>query len=275
MKNSTIICGVIELAFVAMGFTSCWQQSSAVDGQSQGLFSSQKVVEAMEVPLAKGDMRILKREGYTLSYNDVYKIPNWVAWELTAKEVDGRTKRTNEFIEDTDLPIKVRSQFGDYKDPRYDRGHMAPAGDMKWSQKAMNESFLMSNMCPQASHLNRGCWRILEESCRNWAQKYGEIYIVCGPIVSEEGTLQRIGRNKVVVPDSFFKVVLYKNAGDYYAVGFVFPNDDCNDSMRSYATSVNEVERLTNIDFFHQLSDDVEERVEATYDLSKLRFNTK
>ncbi len=273
MKKSMIynIYNVV-LWGMTLGLTACGQH---VEGKGQALLAQPIVMaDAMEIPMGGNDTRILNRSGYTLSYNDRMKIPNWVAWELTAEEVAGRVKRADEFIVDTELPVNARSEDRDYRDPRYDRGHMAPAGDMKWSRKAMEESFLLSNMCPQASHLNRGCWRILEESCRKWAQQYGNIYIICGPIVSKENTPLKIGKNKVTVPDSFFKVVLYKKNG-YHAVGFVFPNDDCHRPVRDYAVSVDEVERMTGLDFFHQLPDDVETEVESTLDLSRLKINSK
>lgn len=267
------IC-IIAFWGITCCFVSC---GNHVEGKKQSFssFNVESSEAVLEIPIGKKDTRILKRTGYTLSYNDEQKIPTWVAWELTAEEVAGRVKRADEFIVDTDLPVNARSEDKDFRDPRYDRGHMAPAGDMKWSQEAMEESFLLSNMCPQASQLNRGCWRILEESCRKWAQQYGRVYIVCGPVVAGRGTQQKIGRNKVTVPDSFFKVILYKSSNDFHAVGFVFPNDDCYQPVKSYAVSVDEVERMTGIDFFHLLPDDVEKRIESTADLGKLKLNAK
>ena len=172
-------------------------------------------------------------------------------------------KRSNEFFTDEDLPVRYRSEHRDYSGSRYDRGHMVPAGDMKWDEQAMKESFYMSNMCPQAPNLNKGDWRILEEQCRKWAQRYGTLFIACGPIVDKRlSSKKRIGRSKVLVPDGFFKVVL-KMGRKPSAIGFVFPNDDCNQSLMEYAMSVDNVEELTGIDFFHHLPDDQEEMLEA------------
>lgn len=221
--------------------------------------------EALELPaMRKTDTRLLIRTGYTLSYNDAWKIPNWVAWQLTAEEVAGKVKRTDEFLVDPDLPTRFQSEHRDYSGSSYDRGHMAPAGDMKWDEQAMQESFYMSNMCPQAPNLNKGDWRILEEQCRKWAQRYGMVYVVCGPIVDERiSQKKKIGRNKVLVPDGFFKVVL-KLGDKPSAVGFIFPNDDCNAALADYAVSVDQVEAVTGIDFFHRLPDEQENALEAT-----------
>lgn len=221
--------------------------------------------EALELPaMRKTDTRLLTRTGYTLSYNDAWKIPNWVAWQLTAEEVAGKVKRTDEFLVDPDLPTRFQSEHRDYSGSSYDRGHMAPAGDMKWDEQAMQESFYMSNMCPQAPNLNKGDWRILEEQCRKWAQRYGMVYVVCGPIVDERiSQKKKIGRNKVLVPDGFFKVVL-KLGDKPSAVGFIFPNDDCNSALADYAVSVDQVEAVTGIDFFHRLPDEQENALEAT-----------
>jgi endonuclease G len=141
---------------------------------------------------------------------------------------------------------------------------MAPAGDMKWDERAMQESFYMSNMCPQAPNLNKGDWRVLEERCRKWAERYGTLFIACGPIVNESVNHKKIGRsNKVLVPDGFFKVVL--KLGEHpSAIGFIFPNDDCNAPLESYAVPVDSVEVLTDIDFFHLLPDNQENLLEAT-----------
>lgn len=227
--------------------------------------SSVSLSSGFEMPAIREDVdtRILSRTGYTLSYNDEWKIPNWVAWQLTDERVKGRVKRSNEFFTDEDLPVRYRSEHRDYSGSRYDRGHMVPAGDMKWDEQAMKESFYMSNMCPQAPNLNKGDWRILEEQCRKWAQRYGTLFIACGPIVDKRlSSKKRIGRSKVLVPDGFFKVVL-KMGRKPSAIGFVFPNDDCNQPLMEYAMSVDDVEELTGIDFFHYLPDDQEEMLEA------------
>lgn len=209
--------------------------------------------------------QILKRTGYVASYNKTTLLPNWVAWHLTAERTEGSAKRSGvDFAEDTEVP-EPRATDWDYYNSGYDRGHMCPAADNKWSKKAMEESFLFTNMCPQNGNLNRGDWNEMEMACRKWAKKYGGLYIVCGPILYK-GKHKTIGKNKVVVPEAFFKVVL-RTGDDPQAIGFIYKNTSGNRPKDSYVNTVDEVERITGIDFFPSLPDDVEKKVEAECDL--------
>lgn len=209
--------------------------------------------------------QILKRTGYVASYNKTTLLPNWVAWHLTAERTEGSAKRSGvDFAEDTEVP-EPRATDWDYHNSGYDRGHMCPAADNKWSKKAMEESFLFTNMCPQNGNLNRGDWNEMEMACRKWAKKYGDLYIVCGPILYK-GKHKTIGKNKVVVPEAFFKVVL-RTGDDPQAIGFIYKNTSGNRPKDSYVNTVDEVERITGIDFFPSLPDDVEKKVEAECDL--------
>ena len=206
---------------------------------------------------------ILKRTGYIVSYNTKTNIPNWVAWHLTAEHTSGSVERHHEvFHEDTDAPTP-RVTDEDYFNSGFDRGHMCPAGDNKWDRKAMNETFLFTNICPQVHALNEGAWNDLELACRRWARKYGDVYIVCGPIL-DDSQHRTIGRRKVVVPKRFFKVILCLQDGPK-AIGFVYENSSHNSrSLFKNATNVDEIEQLTGIDFFPKLRDDIETRIEAT-----------
>ena len=123
--------------------------------------------------------RILQRVGYTTSYNEQTKTPNWVAWHLTKAHTYGKNQRKQEvFTEDEDIAKSLRATNMDYYNSRYDRGHMCPAGDNKWDKEAMRQSFLFTNICPQNHGLNKYEWNDLEILCRDWARKYGAIDIV-------------------------------------------------------------------------------------------------
>lgn len=204
---------------------------------------------------------IINRTGYTLSYNQYYKNPNWVAWELTREETKGETERYDRFMPDPDLP-EPRVVHKDYTKSGYDRGHMAPAADMKWNRQAMIESFYMSNICPQVGNLNRGDWNDLEELCRDWADKYGRIYIACGPIFDSKSP-KRIGVHKVAVPDRFFKVILIYNRKNPIAMGFIFKNTAHSQDIEKYMVTVDSVENVTGMDFFSKLPDEIENRIES------------
>ena len=212
-------------------------------------------------PIAGGQEQILHRAGYTVSYNAETKLPNWVAWQLTADRLTGTAKRKNSaFQEDEEVP-SPRATLQDYYSSGYDRGHMCPAGDNKWSTEAMDQSFLLTNICPQAPSLNRGDWNEMENACRAWAKQYGKVYIVCGPVLYK-GKHKTLGKNKVVVPEAFFKVVLCME-GTPKAIGFIYKNGDGNRPKGDYVNSVDEVERITGIDFFPALPDEVENKVES------------
>lgn len=223
-----------------------------------------EAVEGLEIPakLTAQPEQILKRAGYTVSYNSNTRLPNWVAWHLTAEHLKGNTSRKEKsFQEDEDVKTP-RATDSDYFRSGYDRGHMCPAGDNKWSDEAMTQSFLFTNICPQVPNLNRGDWNEMENMCRKWAKQYGDIYIVCGPIIYKKKTPTKIGKNKVVVPDAFFKVVLCMK-GTPKAIGFIYKNAEGDRPKGDYMNTVDEVERITGFDFFPTLPDDVEKKVEA------------
>ena len=228
-----------------------------------GSMEPQAPSSQLEIPVStrkRNEIR-LKRTAFTLSYNNDYKTPNWVAWELTRDETKGTESRKSKFEPDPNLP-EPRVEHSDYTNSGYDRGHMAPAADMKWSEKAMEESFYMSNICPQNRKLNRDDWGDLEEKCREWAKKYGRVYIACGPIY-DKASPKRIGKHQVAVPDRFFKVVLIYNRKNPIAMGFLFENKAHYQNLKNYMVKVDQVEEETGLDFFSKLPDDVENRIES------------
>lgn len=221
----------------------------------------------MELPAYEDSAIILRRTGYTACYDPEHRIPRWVAWYLTAGHTTGNHSRKNQnFTEDEDVP-EPRATHYDYMRAGYDRGHMCPSGDCKWSESAQAESFLLTNICPQNPNLNRGDWNEMENQCRTWAEKYGEIYIVCGPVLLK-GRHKTIGTNKITVPEAFFKVVL-RTSPDTCAIGFIYRNTDGDRPKDSYMNTVDQVERITGLDFFPNLPDETENRVEAKADIDE------
>ena len=205
---------------------------------------------------------MLNRTAYAVCYNAKALLPHWVAWTLTADHTNGKYSRGGiKFQEDEDVPAP-RATDADYRSSGYDRGHICPSGDNKWSEDAQRESFLFTNICPQGHNLNAGDWNEMEQQCRRWAERYGKIYIVSGPVLYKKKH-KTIGRNKVVVPEAFFKVVL-RLGDDPKAIGFIYKNEDGNRPKGDYVNSVDQVERITGIDFFPTLPDQLEQRVEAT-----------
>ena len=252
--------------------------AEAVEAERQVQKAKTVVMYEMPAKLADRPEQILKRKGYTTSYNSRTKTPNWVAWHLTKNHTYGSNQRSQEvFVEDESVKAP-RAPDNDYYNSRYDRGHMCPAGDNKWDAQAMKESFLFTNVCPQNHGLNKYEWNDLELLCRDWARKYGAVDIVCGPLYSSAGERFRvgestdfqqktIGRNKVWVPDAFFKVVLCRQ-GRPKAIGFVYRNEGKTQLMEEAVCSVDEIETMTGIDFFPALDDAIENRIEANASLT-------
>lgn len=217
-------------------------------------------------PLVNTSEQILYRKSYIVSYNKDTKMPNWVAWHLTSNHTMGEYRRPgNAFHEDLDVPAP-RANNNDYKGSGWSRGHMCPAGDNKWDPEAMYESFLLSNVCPQNMNLNSGVWNQIEITCRTWAERYGDVYIVCGPILFNKEH-ETIGMTQVVVPEAFFKVVLCLN-GEPKGIGFICRNTEGNRRKDLYVNSISQVERVTKIKFFPHLNKEIADIVKSQTDLS-------
>lgn len=202
---------------------------------------------------------ILKRFAYTCSFNPDNNIPNWVGWALTADHTDGPYKRGGiKFQEDEGVTTY------DYARSGYDRGHMCPSGDNKWNETAQEQSFLMTNMCPQNHNLNAGDWNEMEMQCRRWAEEFGEVDIFAGPILFK-GSHKKIG-NGVVVPEAFFKVVYCPSK--QMAIGFIYRNEPGNRPKGDYVNSVAQIERITGFKFLTALPAATAEKVKKEADLS-------
>ncbi|MGX8682784.1 MAG: DNA/RNA non-specific endonuclease [Bacteroidales bacterium] len=242
--------------------------------QTQTEVEAETAISAMnlEIPAKLKDRseKILKRSNYTVSYNRNWNLPNWVAWELNKSETRGKNNRMEEFASDPDLPKANQVESWDYAGSGYDRGHMCPAGDNHFDAKAMNESFYMSNVCPQNHELNAGKWNDLEIACRRWANRYGEVYIVCGPIVNKKKG-KRIGKeHEVIVPEQFFKVILITSTTPARAIGYIFENNGSDRPYKSY--TIDEIEKKTGMDFFPNLPDNVENIVESRYEANDWKW---
>ena len=255
--------------------------SVAITAETDVQTSGKKAAVRMyELPARLTDRpeQILKRQGFTISYNATTKTPNWVAWHLTKSHTYGKARRNEQLFEEDPSVRAPRATLNDYYNSRYDRGHMCPAGDNKWSTEAMNQSFLLTNICPQNHGLNKDAWNDLEILCRTWAREYGAVDVVCGPIyrnatlrngqMTASSSQRYIGQNRVWVPDAFFKVVLCRSQSPK-AIGFIYENRGGRQEMANCVRTVDEVERLTGINFFPELDDKTENRIEAEAKLSQ------
>ncbi len=213
----------------------------------------QVVIPGLEIPECDDSEDIVTHIGYTASYNHRTLVPDWVAYELTADEVDGTWNTSYPFSRDPDV-ANPKASREDYSNSGWDKGHMAPRADMKWSAQALEESFYFTNVCPQNRSMNSGAWNRIEMLARNVAKRYGSVYIVCGPMFGE-GEPRTIGKGRVHVPDAFFKALLVQSRTGYHAVGFVVKNQPETSRPREYAVSVDSLEVLIGRDLFPQLPD--------------------
>ena len=213
------------------------------------------------LPTALADT-LLRYEAFDVHFNPERGIANCAAYELTRGELHGDVPR-GDFL--PDAHVMGCALPTDYAGSGLDRGHLVPAGDLKWSEKAMSESFLMTNICPMAKSLNEGGWAKLEEKVREWVRRDSALLVFAGPIVSEGDST--LARGKVTVPSSYFKVVMAPCVRPVRAIAFIYPNDNSVGRLDKFAVSVDEVERRTGLDFFHDLSDGEQHRVESTVNL--------
>ena len=204
----------------------------------------------------------LCRLGYAALHDNERKISLWVVERLTAEQVAATMDRTDNFRPDMDVPEGSRASLLDYRGSGYDRGHLAPAADMRWSPVAMSESFLLSNMVPQVgTGMNRGIWKDLEAHVRDWATERGEVYVFTGPAFGPVRVV--IGPSDVEVPAVMYKVVFDPIRVD--AIAFLMPNRVLDrDTLPVYRVSIDTVEQATGLDFLSVLRDDVEVQLESS-----------
>ena len=220
------------------------------------------------LPVRKGIF--VRHTYYCLDFNKEHRQANWVYYELFPKRMVKQAARKDNFRVDPALG-EWCATLSDYRKSGYDRGHLCPAADMTFSEKAMSETFYLSNMSPQTGALNRGLWADLEAIVRQMAVDNEKVYVVTGPVLTD-GPFETIGENEVAVPHQYYKVVLDYTDPDIKAIGFVLPNDDPEEEITAYVRSVDEVEELTQLDFYPSLPDDVEQIVESEADPSRWSF---
>lgn len=203
--------------------------------------------------------------GFVVNFNAQMHVPNSVSYVLTRDRLDGAVERYGEFEQAPG--VRGCPQPDAYSGSGYERGHMAPAQDMAWNETAMHQSFMMTNVCPQDKRLNEGGWAKLEEKVREWAQRDSVLVVVTGPVL--HNSLARIEPSEVAIPQHFYKVIIAPCAQPMRALGFIYPNGSSNGALKDYAVTVNEVERITRLNFFHSLADKIEEPLESRCNLKQ------
>lgn len=205
--------------------------------------------------------KITDYTGFSLSFNSRNHTPDWVGWELLASETSGQAVRKGKkFWQDE--KVAGCAMYKDYTRSGYDRGHMYPAADAKWSEKSMNECFAMTNICPQNQSLNSGAWSTLEEKERTWAKRDSALIIIAGPMYEASDT-KTIGDTRVRVPSAFFKVIIAPYISQPRGIAFIYPNMPSPGNMQNYVVTIDQVEEITGLDFFSSLPDNLENEIES------------
>ena len=211
--------------------------------------------------------QFIEYKGFNLSFNTQFRIPNYVVYELTLQESKGDESRAKSFAKDE--TVDRCPEPYEYTRSGYDRGHMAPAADMKWDYDAMHNSFYMTNICPQKHSLNSGGWKRLEEKIRDWVVKDSALIIVTGPIITEN--METIG-DGIAVPTKFFKAILAPFSNPHKAIGFIYKNEGGQKKIKDQAVSIDEIEQQTGLDLFFNLPDDIENKLEKSCNFQQWNY---
>lgn len=236
MKKWLFIGGTVAVAALTVGFL-------AVKGPDDRT----PLPQSFELPEYSEDEDIVRHLGYTASYNHTTLIPNWVAWELTDEETRGQEDAQCSFSRDPDVRLPKASRE-DYSHSGWDKGHMAPRADMRWSAQALEESYYFTNICPQDHEMNSQAWRKIEEMTRRLARRYGSVCVVCGPVPAD--SYASIGEAGVMVPAGFFKALAVNTEKGLQTVGFLVENNPQFFSPKHYAVTVDSVEALIGRNLF-------------------------
>ncbi len=217
----------------------------------------------LELPAVRQGEVITTHAGYATCFNSSLMLPNWVAYELTEEETRGTVPRPSNSPFQQDPAYKGKQpDRKDYSRSGWDKGHLMPCADSKWSEQVMLESFYFTNICPQNHDFNEKDWQKLEDKGRTIARKKGSVFIVCGPIVTVN-EFGKLGENQVVIPDYYFKAFLYRDEGGFHSIAYIMPNKYTGRPVNEFAVSVNELEKLLGIDLFTRLNDKIEEGIES------------
>ncbi len=233
-------------------------------------------MDGMGYPASSTDLHLAHHIALSLGYDELHEQAAWVMHIVIPEVEFANVSRTNDFrvdpliesgsAEESDYFITSKDEKGKtiYNGFGYDRGHLAPSADFRWSQQALSQSYFYSNMSPQKAEFNRERWAELESWVRTYVIDFKEpVYVFTGPILKDD--LKKQGKNEVSIPEQFYKIIMDKSGDEHKAIAFLMPNAHCAYPVSAYVTSIDEVEKLTGLDFFSSLSDDEESRLEAMH----------
>lgn len=235
----------------------------------------QNDLQTIGLPALLPGEEIINHAAMSLVYSEAHEQAKWVAHVITPDIITASNGRSNDFRIDPKIPtgttieqdyfLKSPNGEGDfnYDGFGYDRGHLAPSADFRWSKTAVSESFYYSNMSPQLADFNRGIWAKLESNLRDYIFKNPEstLYVVTGGFLSDDLPVIERSINKVAIPEFFWKVAIDPKEGR--GIAFLLPNKKPDSPLESYVTTIDKIEELTGINFYHNLPDDQENKLES------------
>jgi endonuclease G len=230
-------------------------------------------------PTHTNEISFVKHTFYEIGYNTKYRLPAWTFYSLTKAHLAlANLDRKGSFVKDP-LLNSAQAKNSDYTASGFDKGHLVPCEDMSFSETAMYETFYYSNCAPQTTELNRGEWKVLEELSRQWGKDYDEVIVISGPVFESNmkmmgEDLEKSGAGKIPIPNLFYKIIIRHEPQTYKAISFILPNvTTLINGLQNYVCSVDSVEKITGLDFFSELPDNLEEQFESNYDLKDWHFD--
>ncbi|MEL6191430.1 MAG: DNA/RNA non-specific endonuclease [Bacteroidota bacterium] len=238
----------------------------------------QQDIQSYVLPELEAGEEVIHHTAMSLVYDEQHEQARWVAHIVLPDIIKGNVGRSNDFRVDplvktgsateVDYFLKYLQEDStfEYDGFGYDRGHLAPSADFRWSEKALSESYFYSNMSPQLPELNRGIWAELEGVLRGYiiANPTTELYIVTGPVLHDSLPPIQRSLNKVSIPEKYFKVIV--DVHNQRGIGFILPNKTSFYPLVSYSVPIDEVEKLTGINFFPKLDEELEEEIEEQHE---------
>ena len=212
--------------------------------------------------------KIYSHDAYSFSYVEKHEQAEWVAYELNDSDFSNTNNYNRPYFNQDPLVGTKSADWRNYKKSGYNKGHLCPAGDRKKSYELYKETFFTSNASPQLYKFNAGIWNRLEQKTRYWASKYDGVYVITGGVLVPN--LKTIGEEKVSVPNYFYKILLTKDKKRM--IGFLLPHRESEKSLYEFAVSVDEIEKVTGIDFFPELEDFIEDELERNSNYKKWSF---
>ena len=243
----------------------------------------------LEIPALKGGSmnqfitHTTKRNGkdyptYSLEYSYKYKHSYWIAYRFD-NTTGGNVGRNEAYKPDPELPSQYAAKHNDYTNSGYTRGHLCASSDRQYSKEANQQTFYMSNISPQSGNgfnQSGSAWNTGEDKVQAWGYNISRstdtLYLVKGGTIGE-GMIKGYIKNEIAIPKYFFMAVLFRSGDNYKAIGFYMPHENLKDDPdkkdpKKYLMSIDALEQETGIDFFHNLPDNIENTVEATYNVN-------